>query len=50
VFEFENYRYPDQQGDGNLNEQPVKKDDHAMDCLKNLAVTLETGGRWQQVR
>ena len=50
IFEFENYRYPEARTEHNADEQPVKQHDHAMDCLKNLAVTLETGGRWEQVR
>ena len=50
IFEFENYRYPHDGGGSPSTEQPLKKDDHAMDCLKNLALTLASQGRWQQVR
>ena len=50
IAEFENYRYPETRVDQAGAEAPLKKDDHAMDCLKNLALTLHTGGQWEQVR
>lgn len=45
VQEFEGYRWPKQKGaaaDG--REQPVKKDDHALDALRYLCLYLKTHG------
>jgi phage terminase large subunit len=50
IYEFENYRMPEQRGDQSAPEEPLKKDDHAMDCLKNLAVTRQGQGGWGQIR
>jgi hypothetical protein len=46
VQEFEGYRWPKQKGaaaDG--REQPVKKDDHALDALRYMCLYLKAGSR-----
>lgn len=47
VFEFENYAWPENNGDEgtskNDDERPVKMNDHHMDELKNLLLTIDRG-------
>lgn len=41
ISEFENYRWDDRgSSDVDPKESPLKKDDHLMDCLRNLAMTF----------
>jgi len=34
ISEIESYHYPDEKGDVNAKEEPVKENDHLMDCLR----------------
>lgn len=42
IWEFETYRYPDKRDDRNEAEEPVKENDHCMDAIRYLALTLNT--------
>lgn len=40
IWEFETYSYPEKKDDHNTPEDPIKENDHALDALRYLALTL----------
>ncbi len=43
IYEFETYHYPEDKGDKNASEDPVKENDHALDALRYLRLKLYYG-------
>jgi phage terminase large subunit len=41
IWEFETYRYPDKHSESNESEEPIKDNDHLMDALRYVIMSLE---------
>lgn len=49
IWEFETYIYPDKKDMRNLDENPIKENDHALDALR-YAIMMQTEGAHQQAK
>jgi len=45
IFEFESYHYPEEKEDRNAPEIPIKENDHALDALRYLALSVQNNNR-----
>jgi phage terminase large subunit len=45
IFEFEAYHYPEEREDRNASEMPIKENDHALDALRYLALSVHNTNR-----
>jgi phage terminase large subunit len=45
IFEFEAYHYPEEKEDRNATEMPIKENDHALDALRYLALSVHNTNR-----
>jgi len=45
IFEFESYHYPEEKENRNAPEIPIKENDHALDALRYLALSVQNNNR-----
>lgn len=45
IFEFEAYHYPEEKEGRNASEMPLKENDHALDALRYLAISVKNNNR-----